>query len=45
MASKVSRAAMLDIGHGLPQPWRQLLFGPERLTVEAEDLRYLQHQS
>ncbi len=43
MASKVSRAAVLDIGHGFYLPWRQGVTGSEGLTVEAEDLRYLQH--
>jgi archaellin len=44
VASKVGRAAMLDIGHGFQLPWRQVVMGSERLTVEAENLRHLQHE-
>jgi hypothetical protein len=44
MASEVSRAAVLDIGHGFLLPWRQGVTGSERLTLEAEDLRYFQHE-
>src|ERR1700674_2426225 len=45
MASEESRATMLDISHGLQLPWRELVTGSERLTVEAEDLRHLQHEA
>jgi hypothetical protein len=44
IVSKVGRAAMLDPGHGFQLPWRKLVMGSERLTVEAENVRHLQQE-